>query len=151
MGTGTVGAVTIDNGARLDPGPLLRTVGTLTVNGALTFGTGGNYFATVDTSSADQAAVTGSVTVGGRLVPITAAGFAAALNTTFVIIDNDGADPVIGKFSGTDGSTTTTAQVTLNEGALVRGLNPDQTSQPVFSISYVGGTGNDVTLTLVSN
>ncbi|MDO9297524.1 autotransporter-associated beta strand repeat-containing protein [Bradyrhizobium sp.] len=151
MGTGTVGAVTIDNGARLDPGPLLRTVGTLTMNGALTFGTGGNYFATVDTSSADQAAVTGSVTVGGRLVPITAAGFAAALNTTFVIIDNDGADPVIGKFSGTDGSTTTTAQVTLNEGALVRGLNPDQASQPVFSISYVGGTGNDVTLTLVSN
>ena len=151
MGTGTVGAVTVDNGARLDPGPLLRTVGTLTVNGALTFGTGGNYFATVDTSSADKAAVTGSVTVGGRLVPITAAGFAAALNTTFVIIDNDGADPVTGKFSGTDGSTTTTAQVTLNEGALVRGVNPDQTSQPVFSISYVGGTGNDVTLTLVSN
>jgi autotransporter-associated beta strand protein len=153
MGTGTVGAVTIDNGARLDPGPLLRTVGTLTINGALTFGAGGNYFATVDTSSADKAAVTGSVTVGGRLLPITAAGFAAALNTTYVIIDNDGADPVTGKFTGTDGSPTAipNAQVTLDEGALVRGLNPDQTSQPIFSISYVGGTGNDVTLTLVSN
>jgi hypothetical protein len=153
MGTGTVGAVTIDNGARLDPGPLLRTVGTLTINGALTFGTGGNYFATVDTSAADKAAVTGSVTLGGRLRLITAAGFAAALNTTFVIIDNDGTDPVTGIFSGPDGSATAVpnAEVPLNEGALVRGTNPDQTSQPIFRISYVGGTGNDVTLTLVSN
>lgn len=153
MGTGTVGAVTLDKGARLDPGPLLRTVGTLTVNGALTFGAGGNYFATVDTSTADKAVVTGPVTLGGRIRLITAAGFAAALNTTFVIIDNDGTDPVTGIFSGPDGSATAVpnSEVPLNEGALVRGTNPDQTSQPIFRISYVGGTGNDVTLTLVSN
>jgi len=60
---------------------------------------------------------------------------------------------VTGIFSGPDGSATAVpnSEVPLNEGALVRGINPDQTSQPIFRISYVGGTGNDVTLTLVSN
>ena len=48
------------------------------------------------------------------------------------LIDNDGVDPVSGTFAG------------LNEGAIVT-LNASD-----FQISYVGGDGNDVTLTVVA-
>jgi hypothetical protein len=51
------------------------------------------------------------------------------LGTTFTNIDNDGADAVIGTFNG------------LPEGATVHSLNG------LTQISYVGGDGNDVTLT----
>jgi hypothetical protein len=53
---------------------------------------------------------------------------------TYVLIDNDGSDPVSGTFAG------------LPEGAVV---TPFQTGRPRYRISYVGGDGNDVTLTRV--
>jgi hypothetical protein len=51
---------------------------------------------------------------------------------SFVIIDNDGADPVLGTFAG------------LPEGTVFGGDGLP------FRISYVGGTGNDVVLTRVA-
>jgi hypothetical protein len=54
-----------------------------------------------------------------------------AEGTTFRIIDNDDTDAVVGTFNG------------LAEGATVRSLGGSQ----LFRVSYVGGTGNDVTLT----
>ena len=53
----------------------------------------------------------------------------ANTNDEFVIIENDGADPVWGKFAG------------LDEGAMIA-LNNSQ----VFKITYAGGDGNDVVL-----
>jgi hypothetical protein len=145
MGTGTVGAVAVNDGARLDPGPQLSTVGTLTIAGPLSFNNQGNYFATMGTSAADRVVVSGTVTTSGRLRPVVTAGFTATPNAAFVIIDNDGTDAVTGRFRGSVPNGT--AEITLEEGALVVAEN----STAVFRISYVGGTGNDVTLTHVSN
>jgi autotransporter-associated beta strand protein len=77
--------------------------------------------------------VTGGVAlVGATLALHLPADFAPALNTTYTIIDNDGNDPVVATFAG------------LAEGATVTSGNVS------FRISYVGGTGNDVTLTVTS-
>ena len=73
--------------------------------------------------------VTGTVTLGGALDLDVVAGAPYPPGTTFTMIDNDGSDPVIGTFTG------------YPEGALVA------TSSQRFTISYVGGTGNDVVLT----
>ena len=57
-------------------------------------------------------------------------GFTPTSTNTFKIIDNDGTDPVSGTFAG------------LSEGAIFNVGGTD------FKISYVGGTGNDVVLSL---
>jgi fibronectin-binding autotransporter adhesin len=56
-------------------------------------------------------------------------GFGGAVSNQYVIVDNDGADPVIGTFAGLPQGGTT----------LIGGA--------AFAISYVGGDGNDVVLT----
>jgi hypothetical protein len=59
-------------------------------------------------------------------------GFAPAVGSTFIIIANDGVDPIQGTFvSQGEGSTFTVGGTT-------------------FSISYQGGDGNDVVLTVVA-
>ena len=52
--------------------------------------------------------------------------------SSFMLLENDGTDPITGIFSG------------LPEGA------PVIFGTEIFNISYHGGTGNDVVLTLVS-
>jgi hypothetical protein len=75
----------------------------------------------------DQLIVNGTVSLNGTLAVNPS--FASAGQQTFTIIDNDGADAVTGTFTG------------LAEGAIF------QAGGKTFRISYVGGTGNDVTLT----
>ena len=72
----------------------------------------------------------GTVTLAGALS--VAAGPALPTNSTFVIIDNDGADLVSGTFSGL-----------ANNAVFIQ-------SGYTWRISYVGGTGNDVTLTTLA-
>ncbi|MEZ6151026.1 MAG: Calx-beta domain-containing protein [Pirellulaceae bacterium] len=75
----------------------------------------------------DNFVVTGSVSLGGATLTIPTA--TVAPFQSFMIIDNDAADPVVGTFAG------------LAEGALVgtySGLS--------VYITYQGGTGNDVVL-----
>ena len=55
--------------------------------------------------------------------------FVSALSNQFILIDNDGTDPITGTFNGRP------------EGATLA-VGGEQ-----FRISYVGGTGNDVVLT----
>ena len=75
--------------------------------------------------------VTGTVDLGGSVLQ--ARCFTTPpTNTSFVVIDNDGADPIIGTFNGLPEGTTTAAS-----------------GQP-FRITYAGGTGNDVVLTRVN-
>src|SRR5256886_13010809 len=81
--------------------------------------------------SYDQINVAGTVNLSGATLS-GVVGFAPAAGTTFTIINNDGSDAVTGTFSG------------LAEGATVN------LSGQVFTISYVGGTGNDVVLTRAS-
>ena len=71
--------------------------------------------------------VVGSVNLAGTL-SITPQ-FIAPGGTSFIIIDNDGTDPIVGTFAGLpEGATYTYGNLHLR-------------------VSYLGGTGNDVTLT----
>jgi hypothetical protein len=82
---------------------------------------------TLDTQQ-DQLIVNGGVSLSGSI--LLNGTFTPVGMQTFTIIDNDGVDPVSGTFTG------------LSEGATFVG-----SSGRTFRVSYVGGTGNDVTLT----
>lgn len=79
----------------------------------------------------DQVNVTGTVSLAGTLDAVRWADFSAG--QSYIIVNNDGVDAVSGTFSG------------LPEGAAVQ-----IGSNNFFTISYVGGTGNDVVLTSTS-
>jgi autotransporter-associated beta strand protein len=64
-GTGTLGNTTIASGGTLAPG---NSIGTITVNGNLTFGAGSNYNVEVSPNSSDRTNVTGSATLNGGTV-----------------------------------------------------------------------------------
>ncbi|RLS37586.1 MAG: Ig-like domain repeat protein, partial [Planctomycetota bacterium] len=128
-GTGTVGNVTMSSGT-LAPGAKIGIINT----GNNVF-TGGNFSASLFSSSTySQDNVTGTVDLGSNTalnVTIDPA-YTPASGATFTLISNDATDAVKGTFSG------------LAEGAAITvGSNK-------FTISYVGGTGNDVVLSLVS-
>jgi len=132
-GTGsTKGSVAVNSGATIDPGlPTGSTTGVLGT-GNLTLVVGATFNAEVDGNLAgtnyDQINVTGTVNLGGA----TLNAFGTVPSVTgqvIVLVNNDGSDPVVGTFAGlAEGDT-----VFIN----TRG----------FKLSYVGGTGNDVTLT----
>ena len=92
----------------------------------------------------DMIDVTGSVTIFGK--PLTVAllnGYSPATGTSWVIVNNDGTDPVEGFFAiRTNGFSPGKP---LEEGERF------ETAGRVFKISYVGGTGNDVMLTAEPN
>ena len=136
-------AVTVNNGTLEGGGtvgPLVATGGkvspsgtsvTLTVAGNVTF----NQAATLEIrrgSSLTALKANGTVNLGGSTLTILPS-FSVPANTTSVIIDNDGSEPVNGTFAG------------LAEGALIT------TGTHQFQLSYIGGTGNDVTLTLLGS
>ena len=76
----------------------------------------------------DQLAVTGTVSLGDATLNVIP-GFTPASGMVFTIINNDGVDAINGIFAG------------LLEGTEFN------TSGQTFRISYIGGDGNDVTLT----
>ncbi len=136
MGTGTVGILTVDAGGILAPGhsPGCMNSGNFTLVGTYQVQIGG----TTACTEYDQMKVTGTVTLNDSGVPPVAGtldvsrfnGFKPSKGQTFTIIDNDAADAVTGTFAN------------LPEGATftVDGY--------VFAISYKGGDGNDVVLTV---
>jgi hypothetical protein len=138
-GSGTVGAVRIDGSPtsdrtlarELDPNiggaPATLETKSLVLNGALiNHANGSGLTSTIK--------VTGTVTIAGDLAFSTIG--VPAPGTTFMVIDNDGSDPIAGTFHQyglgkplPEGETLTTAD----------GMK--------FTISYHGGDGNDVVLT----
>ncbi|MEQ1859188.1 MAG: hypothetical protein ABMA13_04570, partial [Chthoniobacteraceae bacterium] len=82
----------------------------------------------------DQLKVIGPVNLGGAALDVVPA-FTPAVGAKFTIVDNDGADPIVGTFAGKAEGAAFTAG----------GVN--------FTISYKGvdgATGNDVVLTVAS-
>lgn len=81
----------------------------------------------------DQIAVAGTVSIGSgvTLGAALTGGFAPSIGGSFLIIDNDGSDAVVGTFVG------------LAEGAVF-----SSAACIPLRISYVGGDGNDVVLTV---
>jgi autotransporter-associated beta strand protein len=135
-GAGTVGAIAGPAGT-IVPGnaigaPGLLNSASVTMNPAMTMALVLNGSASGTQHS--QLRVTGGVTLNGAVLEITAAsGGAAAVGTTpLTIVDNDGPDPIVGFFANLPEGATFTAQ----------GVQ--------WRISYVGGTGNDITLRAVS-
>ena len=77
--------------------------------------------------------VSGAVSLGGCVLSVDLLGvFRPTNGASFLIIDNDGSDPVIGTFAS------------LPEAAVFGGDGLP------FRISYVGGTGNDVIITRIA-
>jgi len=130
-GTGTVGALTVANGGIVAPG---HSPGCLNTGNLLA---GGTYQAEIGGKTActeyDQIKVTGTVDVtGGTLDVSIVNGFKPVVGQKYTIISNDGSDAVSGTFTG------------LAEGATIT------VGTTKFSISYKGGDGNDVVLTVTA-
>jgi len=131
-GTGTISnTVTVNNGGTLSPGtsPGIINTGnlTLTSGSTLTIELNGPTVG----AQYDQVNGTGTVALGNATLNLVL-GFAPSTGQVFTIINNDLVDPVMGTFNG------------LAEGSIVT------SGSQQFRISYVGGTGNDVTLTAVA-
>jgi hypothetical protein len=124
-GSGTTAAVSAVGGSTLAPRGVLST-GNLTLAAGSRLQTG--LDGTTPGSDVDQVSVTGSATLDGALLA-TDVGYDPTPGDQLTIIDNDGSDPVTGTFAD------------LPEGATFG--EPGQR----FTVSYVGGTGNDVVLT----
>ena len=129
-GSGALPAFTLVSGATVAPG---TPVGAL-ASGSATFASGSTYAVAINGTTAgtqyDQLNVTGTVALAGATLAPTF-GFTPTGGDTFIIIANDMSDVVSGTFVG------------LSEGGtfLLGGTT--------FRISYIGGDGNDVTLTAV--
>lgn len=135
-GSGTVGTIDITPassgdtpGGHISPGSSLATLNsgnvTLDTNSSLDIELGGTT-----AGQYDQLNVTGTVNLAGAMLNTSLYNsYAPALNSTYTIINNDGSDAIAGTFAG------------LAQGAsfTVDGYT--------FTISYSGGTGNDVVLT----
>jgi fibronectin-binding autotransporter adhesin len=129
-GNGTAGAVTITGGT-FAPGLQGTGIGNtknLSVTGPATYderidGTTAGSFGNIR--------VTGTVELTGPALTLSGTASGVALGNQFVMIENDGADPIAGTFAG------------LPEGATISG-GPGNFN---YVISYIGGTGNDIVLT----
>lgn len=137
-GTGRGTAVTIGTGtgagATLAPGS--AGVGTLTATGAVRLLADATFALEVNsTSNTLDKLVAGSLTLTNATLAATDLTPTAALpaGATYLLVENTGTQPVTGTFlNQAEGSTLTVGNTVLR-------------------ISYLGGTGNDVTLTVVSN
>jgi autotransporter-associated beta strand protein len=127
-GTGTVGVIMSSaTGGALNPGssPGILNCGNVTLNAATT-----NIVELNGTAAGtgyDQVNVNGTVNLNNSVLKMVP-GFTPTVGNSFTIINNDGADPVVGTFSG------------LPQGALFTN------GGALFSILYTGGDGNDVVL-----
>ncbi len=123
---GHMGALTVLPGGTVHPGAII------TVEGDLSLAAGSSYLVDlVASQSFDRVAVTGAVDLGGSTLTVSEQ-FAAAISETFNIVLNLGSLPVVGTFAG------------LPEGATF------SVGGSLYSISYVAGDGNDVSLTRVA-
>lgn len=132
-GTGTTGDLTVASTGVVYPG---TSPGCLTSENVTTESNSGYVFeigGTTACSQYDQQIVNGTLTVGeGSIFNFSFInGFKPAAGDTFVLFNNDGTDPVSGIFGLAPEGTTGT----------VEGVN--------FILSYVGGDGNDVTITVL--
>lgn len=132
-GNGAVCDLTVNFGGTVSPG---HSPGAVTVNGDLH--EAGTYTVQIQSPGVtagtdyDQIIVKGTTNVSGSLNPELLSGFQPAVGQSFKIIDNQGNSAVSGTFQG------------LAEGAVFVVGNTK------FQITYKGGDGNDVVLTVVS-
>jgi autotransporter-associated beta strand protein len=126
--------VTISAGTNAPGSPVgIQTVVsnyTVSAGGALRISINGTNAGSQYSRVAVRGGNSGTVTLAGALNVVAVPGLAT--NSTFVIVDNDGTDAVSGTFVGLANNATFFQ------------------SGYTWRISYVGGTGNDVTLTILA-
>ena len=135
-GTGTIsGAVTVNAGANIAPGNGGNNTGILTT-GALTLAATSNFRVDINGTTVgtfDQLNVaTGGVTITGSNLVVTV-GTTLSVGQTFTILNKVAGGAITGTFAG------------IPQGGTVVGSNGT-----VFSVSYTGGTGNDIVLTVTA-
>jgi fibronectin-binding autotransporter adhesin len=131
-GTGTIGNVRIAQAATLAPG---LSLGVFHIGDA-TFEFGSTLaLEFASPTLADRLEVTGTVTIDSEAQLALALGYAVTGPDTFTILLNDGADPINGNF--------TVGAEALTEGKTFAAAGAS------WTISYTGGSGNDITLTVV--
>ncbi|MDU9406990.1 Ig-like domain-containing protein [Pseudomonas sp. zfem001] len=132
-GSGTLGSdVTVQSGGTLSPGN--GGAGTLTINGNLTLDFGSTLALDINGATAgtgyDRVVVNGTVDVSGAALAVTH-GYAAGSGDSYTVIVNDAADAVTGTFSG------------VSEGGKFNAAG----NGTELTTSYIGGSGNDLSLT----
>jgi len=135
-GTGTIGGAATVNGV-LSPGA--ANAGLLTFESGLSLTGDATFALTADSASDvgyDRIAVKGAVDLGGAGFLFTLL-FYPEISDEFIIIANDGVDPVSGTFAG------------LSNGASLALVFEEENYTAV--IDYTGGDGNDVAITITSN
>jgi autotransporter-associated beta strand protein len=126
---GTIqGTLSVANGAYVDPG---SPTGVLTVNADTTLASGTTFTVDLNGTEAgteyDQFAQNGAIHLNGATL-VLEVGYTPTPADRYVLVDNDGADPIDGTFAG------------YANHAIVNVSGQD------FRIFYDGGDGNDVVL-----
>jgi autotransporter-associated beta strand protein len=132
-GSGTVGGI-ITAGGTVEPGVPLRSAGDVRLDSQTTF------LSEIVPGATFQLAVTGAVNLNNAILSGVGL-FTPFQGQRFVVIANDGTDPIVGTFSG------------LPEGHTVAFLDATHPNPPqfqIYTVSYVGGDGNDVALTYLT-
>ena len=134
-GTGTVNANVVNDGLAAPATPPSTTTGKLTINGSYTQSGTGTFAVDLNgltpQTQYDQIAPTGAVTLGGTLT--ISRTYLPAIGESFRIIDKTSPGTVSGTFlNSPEGDIYTVNGIPLQ-------------------LSYIGGDGNDVTLTRVAN
>ena len=132
-GTGTIsGTVMVNSGGNLSPG---NSPGILTTTGSVTLAATSNFRVDINGAAVgtqyDQLIVTGTIDITGSNLKVTVGG-TLTIGDQYTIINNEGPDAVAGTFAG------------LTEGGRFN------SGGNAFTISYVGGSGNDVVLNSVT-
>jgi autotransporter-associated beta strand protein len=131
------GAVVVGSGsgpgALLAPGQGKGRQNTLTIQSTLTFNSDGTYECGVNSKQgfADKVVANGVTIIGGRFLLQDPLDLALVPGTELTVIDNTSASPISGTFANLADDSTVTV-----------GVNKLQ-------VSYSGGDGNDLTLTVV--
>lgn len=148
-GTGKIdGKTTAPNGSSIAPGYnrpgtlVLRDNVSMNAGASLEIGSGGNTV-----GSYGQVDVTGAATLGSATLNLTQhAAYAPKIGDVFMIVKNDAADATVGTFVSGIGSTLA-AGTALPEGA---DISTDFLGSGLTArISYQGGDGNDVAITIL--
>jgi autotransporter-associated beta strand protein len=133
LGTGTTGALTA-NGGNVSPGAFSLPTGILSTGNAALAAASNLVIELSGTTLGtqyDQLNVTGTVSLSNASLQVSV-GYVPLVGHTFIILNNDGADAVVGTFNGLPENATFVA------------------SGRTLRINYAAGTGNDVVLTVTS-
>lgn len=129
-GTGSVGPVWLASSAALELGAANGDPGILTV-GNLDLARSNTVSGTTSASGTDRLRVNGTVTIGNDCRLLWGFSTRPALGERIVVLQNDGSDPIVGRFANAPDTGSYT-----NQGM-------------VFRIQYDGGSGNDLSLEFI--